>query len=156
MLGLLGCSWAAACSDLAIDVRSLTELERAEAKWSRYGPESYAYGVARSCFCPVEAIGPVWVSVVGTTVTRTYVDSGDPVPASLAHLFPTVEELFDILREAYAADADEIRVTYEQDLGYPAELWIDYDRTTADEELGMTVTEEPRPISIVSVSTPGR
>jgi hypothetical protein len=117
---LLGCVGVVACSDVGFDVRSLTELERAAARWDRFGPDSYAYAVARVCYCPVESTMPVRVRVEhGVAVERTYVGSGEPVPDAMSHLFPTVEDLFDILRQAYDEDAHEVRVSYDPDLGYP-------------------------------------
>jgi hypothetical protein len=144
---LLGCLAATACSDLGFDVRSLTELERAEARWERSGPESYVYAVQRICFCLVEETGPVRVRVEdGVAVEWTYVASGDPLPQTARARFPTVDGLFDILRDAYAEDAHDIVVSYDPHLGYPSEFSIDYDEQVADEELGMRVTEEPVPI----------
>jgi hypothetical protein len=139
----------AACGDAGVDIRTLTDLERAERRWEREGPDLYAYAVRRMCFCPLEWIGPARVVVGPSGITRSYVDTGEPVPASLEDAFPTVDGLFDILREAYAADAEDVRVTYDEDLGFPTEFWIDYDAMTADEELGMTVTEPPRPIASI-------
>ena len=144
LLTLLVC-WCAVGCDLGVDVRSLTDLEKAEAKWGREGPKSYTYAVERLCYCPVEAIGPVWVFVArGEVVTWTYVESGNAVPESMQRFFPTVDSIFGILREAYAREAHEVTVSYHEDLGYPTEFWIDYEEMMADEELGMRITEEPR------------
>ena len=82
------------------------------------------------------------VSVSGQDVTeRVYVDSGDPVPASFAELFPSVDGLFDILEAAIVGDAHVIEVTYDTVSGVPIDLWIDYVENIADEELGFRVTE---------------
>ena len=35
------CALVAGCSELGFDVRSLTDLERAQARWERTRPESY-------------------------------------------------------------------------------------------------------------------
>ena len=138
---------AAACSDLGVDVRSRTELERAEAKWERFGPDSYVYAIRVLCFCPVDYTTPVRVRVEnGVAVERTYVDTGMPVPTALEDQFPTVDGLFDMLRRAYADEADEVIVSYHPSLGYPTELAIDLEEQLADEEIAVTVTEEPFPI----------
>jgi hypothetical protein len=147
LLALLGWLCASACSDIGFDVRSLTDLERAQATWNRFGPDSYVYAMARICFCPVEYTMPVRVRVVqGVAVERTFVGTGDPVPESMEHLFPTIDGLFDILRQAYAEDAHDVRVSYDPDLGYPTEFGIDYDEHVADEELGVNVTEAVVPV----------
>ena len=137
------CALVAGCADLGFDVRSLTDLERAQAKWERTRAESYVYAVQRLCFCPMSYIGPVRVRVQGNAVIeRVYVDSGDPVPALYADAFPTVDGLFEILTEAYADDADDVRVTYDPVTGVPVDFFIDYMEMAADEELGMQVTED--------------
>jgi hypothetical protein len=155
IFALLGWLGATACSDLGLDVRSLTDLERAEARWDRSGPASYVYAVQRICFCLVEETGPIRVRVEdGVAVEWTYVATGNPLPDAARPRFPTVDGLFDILREAYAADAHDVRVSYDPDLGYPTEFSIDYEEQVADEELGMRVTEAPLAIPALVPAPP--
>jgi len=155
IFALLGWLAASGCSDLGFDVRSLTELERSEAKWDRVGPESYVYAVRRICFCLVEESGPVRVRVEdGVAVEWTYVATGNPLPEAARPRFPTVDGLFDILREAYAEDAHDVQVSYDPNFGYPSEFSIDYDEQVADEELGMRITEEPLPIPLWVLAPP--
>jgi hypothetical protein len=155
IIALLGWLAATGCSDLGLDVRSLTELERAEARWDRFEPESYVYAVQRICFCLVEETGPVRVRVEdGVAVEWTYVVTGDPLPEAARPRFPTVDGLFDILREAYAEDAYDVHVSYDPDLGYPTEFSIDYEEQVADEELGMRVTQEPLAIPLLVLAPP--
>jgi hypothetical protein len=155
IFALLGWLVAGGCSDLGVDVRSLTELEQAEARWDRFGPESYVYAVRRICFCLVEETGPVRVRVDDeVAVEWTYVATGNPLPESARPRFPSVDGLFAILREAYAEDAHEVQVSYDPELGYPTDFSIDYEEQVADEELGMRVTEEPLPIPLGVASPP--
>ncbi len=131
-----------ACSDQGPELPGLLELERNARLWSRTRPANYEYAVERLCFCGTEARGPVHVSVEANQVLdRTYVGTGNPVPATLAPLFPDVDGLFDLLREAILEGAHEIRVTYDPGTGVPVDFWIDYRANVADEELGMRVTE---------------
>ena len=137
--------WAAlgaGCGDLGPRTGPEADLERAELRWATEGPPSYVYAVERICFCGVGARGPVRVRVQdGAVAERAYVDSGDPVPHALAELFPTVEGVFDLVRDALASGAHTVQVTYDPELGVPVDLWIDYHAQAADEELGMRVTE---------------
>ena len=134
-----------ACSDLGPAGGPRAELLRNRETWQRLRPSSYQYGVERLCFCGLEARGPVRVTVVwGDVSDRTYVDSGDPVPAPLGDLFPTVDGLFDVLLDAIEREAHRIDVTYDPISGVPLDLWIDYLETVADEELGFSVTETVR------------
>ena len=144
LLSLISACGIAGCADLGFEIGSATDLERARARWERTRPEAYSFAVERICYCLVEWTGPVRILVEGDSVaTRTYVDSGEPVPAQIAHFFPQVDSLFGILRSAYAQDAYDVRVTYHPTFGFPAEFFIDYDQLTADEELGMRITEQP-------------
>ena len=142
---LLICVGLTACGELGPETGPLADLERNERLWERVRPTSYVYAVERLCFCGLEARGPVRVTVVGGDVSdRTYVDSGDPVPAPLGDLFPTVDGLFDVLLDAIEREAHRIDVTYDPISGVPLDLWIDYLETCADEELGFSVTETVR------------
>jgi hypothetical protein len=141
-------SIAAGCTDLGPEPGLLQELERNERTWEGARPYAYVYAVERLCYCGWEARGPVRVEVDGTAALgRTYVDTGEAVPQTLADLFPTVDGLFEMLRDAIEAGAEEIRVEYDPVLGAPVDFWIDYQRQVADEEQGMKVTEaiEPTP-----------
>lgn len=143
LLSLLLCSSLGGCADLGFDVRTLTDLERAQRRWERWRPDSYVYSIERLCFCPIEYRGPVRVRVDGDDVVeRTYIDTGQPVPAALADGFPAVDGLFVILASAFDEDAHEVRVSYDPESGVPVDFWIDYDEMMADEELGFRVTEE--------------
>lgn len=136
-----------ACGSTGPDDARLVELEAHLARWDSVGPASYQYAVARSCFCPLEYLGPVRVRVEdGEVAARVYVDSGTPVPSGPDEAFPAVDGLFALLRSAVERGADRIDVTYDPDLGVPLDLWIDYSEAAADEELGMSVTEPVTPI----------
>jgi hypothetical protein len=145
LLLLLVCAATVGCSDF-FGVRTPTPLEEARFTWDTVRPDAYVFAIERMCFCPVDYLGPVRLRVVGDSVAeRVYVDSGDPVPASHADAFPTVDGLFDILAAAYEQDAHDVRVTYDPQTGVPLDFWIDYSQMIADEELGFEVTEPVAP-----------
>ena len=133
---------ATGCDSIGPGSDAMDELERNQSLWERVGPATYRYAVERLCFCGVEARGPVRVAVAdGQVLSRVYADSGDPVSPPLEDLFPTVDGLFDILRDAIERGAHSIDVTYDPETGVPIDLWIDYEDFVADEELGFGVTE---------------
>lgn len=136
-----------ACSDLGPTGEGLAaEIAAHRALWEERRPSAYVYEVERVCFCPVEARGPVRVRVRDAQVlARAYVATGAPVSGELERLFPGVEGLFDVLEDAVARNADQIRVEWDLESGAPLDLWIDYDGTTADEEQGFRIVAEPRP-----------
>ena len=121
-------------------------MREAEQLWQLRRPARYEYTVQRQCFCGEDARGPVRVTVDGETIVSQTYDDGRAVDAPADEWFPSVDGLFAVLRDAFARDAHEIRVSYDPQLGVPVELWIDYSQNIADEELGFTVTEAVQPI----------
>jgi uncharacterized protein DUF6174 len=135
---LTGCGLTGPDGDLR------TELERNRALWDTTGLATYEYGVERICFCGVEARGPVLVNVeAGSVLSRRYVDSGDPVLPGFADLFPTVVGLFDVIEGAIEDDAFNIDVSWDIATGLPTDIFIDYDESVADEEVGFRITQSP-------------
>ena len=53
--------------------------------------------------------------------------------------FGPVGELFEFLQNAIGRDAARIDATFHPELGYPVEVFVDFDELLADEELGFTV-----------------
>lgn len=116
-------------------------LEAARARWAGSGIRDYSITVRRTCECTPAMTGPVVVEVrAGAVATRHYVDSGEAVDASLAPLFPSVDELFEILDDAARTRAAVVVARYDSERGYPTYVAIDRDRTRADEII-YTVTD---------------
>lgn len=117
-------------------------LSIAEARqlWSVVGPRDYRFTVRESCFCAPE--GPITVVVRnGAVASATYADGGQAVsPERLAYL-PTIDDLFDLVEDAQAHDAAEVRFVANSAYGYPEQIYIDYDHQMADEEVGYEVSD---------------
>jgi len=135
------------CGDVGPDPGGLPgEVAAQRQKWEARRPAAYTLVVERQCFCAPDGRGPVRLTVEGTrVVTRTYVDSGEPVAETLAGLFPTVDGLFDILEDALDRSAEQVDVTWDPEWGAPASFFIDYSRSVADEELGFRIVAGPAP-----------
>lgn len=135
-----------ACSDLGPARSDLGhDLTVNRARWEAVGLETYVYDVQRSCFCPVEAVGPVRVRVEnGAIVSRTYPQTGDTVRTAFADVFPTIDGLFDVLERAIEQDAADIQVTWDPDTGVPLSFFIDYIANAVDEEQGYQIVDGPR------------
>jgi len=121
-------------------------LEQARTRWAERGPSNYSVVVSRSCFCAPPSTDPVTVTVTdGLIASRVYVASGDTVPASIASVFPDIEQLFDIIQDAIAQGA-RVNATYHPDFGYPESAFIDYDSNAADDEVGYSLTGFAEPL----------
>jgi hypothetical protein len=124
---------ATGCDSVGPEVE--TDLDRARATWQSAAIRDYTYVVQRGCFCAPDALGPVRVTVEDGVVTEAvYLDSGRPVGA-FGNLFPAVEGLFDLIRDAVADKAYRVDVAYDAELGFPTVIDIDYIENAVDDEL---------------------
>ena len=132
----------AACSPQEPENPLLIELETNRERWIGLGLLDYDLTLVRGCFCIIESIGPVTVRVRnGEIVSRTYTETGMPVPEQHAVFFPAVEGLFDVILESIESNADHMTVTYDSNTGAPAEIFIDRIEAAVDDELTITVVE---------------
>jgi hypothetical protein len=131
------------CGILGLDDRQARErlgLERASKLWAESAPPSYRFVLKRSCYCGMDVTAAVRVVVDdGAVVSRTYVESGEPVPPQWHPLFPTMEGVFAVLREAMEQDAASIVAAYDARLGFPIDVAIDYLAEAIDDELSLSV-----------------
>lgn len=113
----------------------------ARARWETHAPAAYSYTVSRACFCPVEAVGPITVTVRnGVVESRRYAATGAEVPQQYAHLFPTVEGLFAQVDSARANHVASLNVTYDKIYGYPTLINVDVNVQWADDEYAYTAS----------------
>ena len=136
LLPALACVSISGVDDLD---REQSELDRNWELFERNAPLSYSYTVRISCNCPSDVTRPVTVWVDrGAVEYLYYEDDGRAVPLSYANSFPSIEQLFDDIQDAIDTQADYIDVEYDFTYGYPTDVYIDYDRRIADEELSLT------------------
>lgn len=115
------------------------ELERRERQWSQQALTDYDFVMRHSCFCGLGGV-PILVEVRGGAVrSQTIVETGAEIPLSQWPLRRTVEDLFEVLHDAFDRDAHRIDASYDPSRGYPEEVFIDYSRNVADEEYGWTI-----------------
>jgi hypothetical protein len=119
-----------AAQDLAVNLR----------RWRDHGYVDYDYVVSNQCFCLLGGV-PVRVVVRGNQVVSVFHEgTGQPVAASVAGAYGTVDFLFAVIDGAIKARAASIRAAYDLALGYPADVFVDYVTNAADEEAGFKVT----------------
>ena len=117
-----------------------------EQLWKTQGLRDYDFTLQRQAFAPEDWRGPVSIQVRnGAAVSVTYL-SGGAVTGGKFDNADTIEDLFTMLKNAYAGKGefekkvDTVNVTYNSQMGYPADFYIDVSQTIADEEQGYTVT----------------
>ncbi len=114
------------------------ELDAAMARWEAAELDGYSMTLRRICFCPTpDYTGPFTVAVRDGEVASVTLD-GTAVPAERGM---SVEDLFDLLEDAYAREAEVVEVTFDEALGYPTAINIDYSSMMADEEIAYGVSD---------------
>lgn len=115
------------------------------AKWQLRGIESRGYTVnySKTCFCLPEWTAEMLISVndKGQVTSATYKNEpmlGQVVKDSIKNSIPTIDEVFELIEEAYAASAAQISVKFDYLYGYPLNVYIDRSFMIADEENGLT------------------
>jgi hypothetical protein len=128
---------SAACSNPTAPEEGLERLEASRRRFEAAVGADYRVTYRNVCFCVDTFREPVVLTVrQGTLVSVQRRSDGTPVPAARWDDYRTVERVFDAIEEALEDDADAVRVDYDAELGYPRDVWIDYDERLADEERG--------------------
>jgi hypothetical protein len=136
-MGMLGaCVAASALAD--------AELDGARARWGAAALAAYEYGYHKYCECHRESPPETTVTVRdGTVVAVRHRPAGTTtdVPAADKNLsyYWTVDGLFDLIASAQARGV-QVRAVYDTGLGFPREVYIDYDANFIGDELDVRLT----------------
>ena len=126
------------------DPEGEARLAENRARWTAQQPDTYRFTYTRNCFCPQEYRGPFAIAVQGGEVAEvTYEGEGEPIEDALTNASLTIDDLFDLVAEAYERKAFSVTVDYAE-TGQPTNIYIDYNAQIADEEVGFTI-EPVRP-----------
>ncbi len=122
----------AGCAIFGENGDDLSEVAQQRRQWERLGIDAYEYDLTIFCFCA--HVDPVRVQVRADTVfSAILVETGVPVEESFRAR--TINELFDIIEDAVAQEADQLDVEYDEAFGYPSRIYVDYRITVLDEEI---------------------
>jgi len=128
----------------ALPVLADPELDAARARWQQAGLVSYEYGYNKYCDChrenPPETVVTVQSGEV-TGVRHRPVGTTTEVPAAEKNLgyYWTVDELFALVASALERGV-QVRVAYDAELGFPRQIYIDYDAKLIGDELDLRLT----------------
>lgn len=127
----------AACSDTT---GPGIEHERATIRWEKAGLEDYSFIYDQLCFCAFT--GPHRVTVEdGTVVDVIRLPGSMTVGSTEPDYFPTIDDLFDRLRDAAERDPVKFDISYDEELGYPVRADVDISEQIVDEEYSFEVRE---------------
>jgi hypothetical protein len=121
----------------------LQNLGANEQLWRDGGARNYAMTVARSCSsCSGLVSAPVRVTVAnGAVTTQVNTSTSQPIPSSSTAQYPNVEGLFSAIRQAINENVKSMQAIYDEELGFPVRIRIDYDLTNATDDITIDVTQ---------------
>ena len=118
-----------------------SEMQTNREKWNAAKVTHYTFELMISCFCPFSEIMPITVEVQdGKIVSMTDVN-GKAVEGEFAQYIEeaaSIEKLF-ALAEKNASEAEEIKVTYDAQYGFPTAINIDFIKMAVDDEISYYV-----------------
>jgi hypothetical protein len=120
------------------------EWQAARDRWLAADLAAYEYGYQKYCECHREAPPETLVTVrSGEVIAVRHRPQGTDVevPAEARNLefYWTVDGLFALLQSALERGV-EVRAQYHESLGYPTQLYIDYDSEFIGDELDLRLT----------------
>jgi hypothetical protein len=117
------------------------ELARRQQQFQSTVGGNYRITLENSCFCPIETLKPVRVTVKdGAIADVTRVSDGTLVPSSSWSAYRTVLQVFAEISTGLTSGARRVVVTYDSTYGYPRDTLIDY-QMAADAFLGFTLRD---------------
>jgi hypothetical protein len=134
----------AAAALAALPVAADAALEQARARWQAAAAQQYEYGYHKFCECHRESPPETIVTVRGGSVVGVRhrpAGSTNEVPAADKNLayYWTVDGLFELIASAEERGV-EVRAAYDSELGFPREIFIDYDPEFIGDELDLRLT----------------
>jgi hypothetical protein len=109
---------------------------------------SYTFTWQMACFCSPTVSQPIRITVAdGAIASAVYVDTQQPVDASIRGLLKTIDEVFALIQQAIDADYDEVSVSYDSQVGFPSRVSLNQngvpDAGTHLTLTGFTLTAAP-------------
>ena len=113
--------------------KRLTENRR---KWSSKAVKNYHYDFQRICFCVPAYTKPVKITVRdGVAAQIAHAETGEAVDKARFEIYYTVDQLFDYIQAAIDKKAYSINAVYDEEMGYPTSVEIDFIKNAIDDEM---------------------
>lgn len=118
-----------------------SQLRAQEALWAEHGSANYSVQIQRRCVCEAGAYDVEIEVVGGEVVSGVHMESGEALTAAELAEQLTLPDLFDVLDDAIDRRALGVNVSYNSAFGYIQYLRIDFDQTTATDDVEYLVDE---------------
>lgn len=117
-----------------------SDLDRNISIWKKANITDYQYRFSQSCFCPPEE--DIVIVVKAAVISEAfYVPSGIYLADIELGRLHTIPNLFDIVQEAIDSNVASLKVTYNDNYGYPEVIEIDRIKAAIDDEVTYYATE---------------
>jgi hypothetical protein len=129
---------------LSVGLAEGVQLERARALWNDAAIGSYEYAYNKFCEChpvdPPETLVTVESEAI-VNVRHRRAGFAREVPAEQQNLeyYWTIADLFDLIESAMTREAT-VRAEFDEALGYPKSLFIDYKEDLIGDEIDLRIT----------------
>jgi len=131
-------AFGSACTRQETPEQSLARHQRL---WAAQNIASYQYQLQVSCFCPPAVTDPVIIKVRdGTAESVAYAATGMPAESQFFERYDTLDKLFQVINQALEGKAAEISVSYDETLGFPRQIYIDFVKEAVDDEIAYNVS----------------
>jgi hypothetical protein len=124
-------------------IAPLVELQRlanARELWIGRASDDYEFTYDVVCFC--RAMLAMRITVVdGAVASVRPVGSEEALPASANSQYRTIVELFGVVADGLERRPHRTNARYDPVLGFPADVFFDFERDIADEEWGFLVRD---------------
>ena len=123
--------------------------------WNKMKPIDFEYVFKRDCYCIPEFTIPVYVSIKDGRIVKAhhngiltsdqqggYVWSIKPMSYSEEEFEQfRIEKLFKTVDEALNLNPDEHLLDFDDSLGYPIDVYFDFNKIIADDEISYRISE---------------
>lgn len=107
-------------------------------QWERVRSSNYTFTLKTICFCPIDRVGPHVIEVKNLKIVTV---NGKPYDPSITGPIMTIDELFVFIKTSLDRKPAQSNIQYSADKGYPEQLYFDFDRMMADEEIGYQISD---------------
>ncbi|HEY5622233.1 MAG TPA: DUF6174 domain-containing protein [Gammaproteobacteria bacterium] len=120
-------------------------LDANRALWDAASISTYEYRYRKVCDCHRDEPADTIVAVRDGKVVNVHYERDDyvsemPVDPAEYRWFRTIADLFSLVATA-EANAETLRVRYDETLGYPVYLYVDYDHSLIGDEVELEVVD---------------
>jgi hypothetical protein len=113
-------------------------LSDAKALWETSNISNYSFKSKMNCFCV--DVSKYEITVTNKIITSVKNEQGQNIQFANKNL-KTIDELFEYLQNSLEKNPYKATIIYDQTLGFPTSIYIDFDQQMIDEEIGYTISD---------------